>query len=535
MMIERVDSFGPMVTDTPGTSTFDVPKVALGAFGMSQHHFVSCRNRLHRICIGSLYGLIGAALLDASPLSVAQESGVLRLGPPQSEGGAPIAGDLSASPWSSRLPAPHTSRVHWGALRPIDPSGPTTPPATGLDSDPRRGIPTRSVSNTSHLPTEFPSEGPTAVTIANPWVGTEQAFSPEKADLFPSTPFAQSSPEEAARRKRELLAQQVSQNLLQPSGPAANENDSEPLPQALERPAGWGALEVELRSGLEKCDQLLRRGAVHSARDEVVLGLRKLMRTMDLIRGAYVSEPALDKALNALREELDFLRVGNGVSVASIVATHSTEALKNRPLDTVSPSIASQHYRSHARKELLIAADEHPWAADLLYALGKTFEKEAEQNTTIATSLRSQAVICYQAAVQLKPNHTEASNQLGHTLLLLDRVDEALISLNNAVQINPSSASWSNLAEAYKRSGAHQQAVIAAAKANEWQKAAKPTFSRSNPEVIEISPEEFARFSPAQNSFVASAPASMAAPNQAAPQRATTPVKTASRFSNLFR
>lgn len=463
----------------------------------------------------------------------------MHLGPSSSERSAPIAGDLSASPWPSRLPASSTATVRWGALRPIDSSeaalSANTDPATNLDFDAKRSIPTRSVSSLSPVPNSFASETHGAVTIANPWVRSGEAMQADNPPPFPPTTFVQPSPEEIALKKREQLAQQVSQNLLQSSVSATGASFSAPPPLPLERPAGWGALEGELRSALEQCDQLLRRGAVHSARDEVILGLRKLTRTMDSIRGAYVSEPALDKALNALREELDFLRVGNGVTVDSIVATHSTEALKSRPLDMVSPTIASQHYRSYARYQLLVGADEHPWAADLLYALGKTFEKESEGNAIAATSLRSQAVICYQAAIQLKSNHAEASNQLGHTLLLLDRVDEALAVLNNAVQINPSSASWSNLAEAYKRSGAHQQAVIAATKANEWQRASRPAYSRSNPEVVEISPEEFARYSPAQNSYIASTPSSTVTPQPATPQRAAPPVQSAGRFSNLFR
>lgn len=507
---------------------------------MSQHQFVSRRNRLFWLSNSCLQGLIGAALLCEGPFSIGQDPASTQLAPPRTGSGAPIAGDLSASPWSSRLPATNASTVRWGTLRPIDPSDPSTavtaiPGATDVDSYGRRSVPTRSVSSSNPLPIEFPSQTQGAVTIANPWVRSEPGAHAENAMMSPPINFVQPSPEEVALKKREQLAQQVSQSLLQSSVPATNASFSAPLPQPLERPAGWGALEGELRSALEQCDQFLRRGAIHSARDEVVLGLRKLMRTMDSIRGAYVSEPALDKALNALREELDFQRVGNGVTVESMVATHSTEALKNRPLDSVSPSIASQHYRSFARYQLLVAADEHPWAADLLYALGKTFEKEAEGNAIAATSLRSQAVVCYQAAIQLKSNHSEASNQLGHTLLLLDRVDEALATLNNAVQINPSAASWSNLAEAYKRSGAHQQAAIAATKANEWQRASKPAFSRSNPEVVEISPEEFARYSPAQNSYATSSNASQPASNQVAPQPTAPPVKTASRFSNLFR
>ncbi|AMV34603.1 Tetratricopeptide repeat protein [Pirellula sp. SH-Sr6A] len=557
MMIERVETVGPMVTDTPGASTFDVSPSALGALGMSKHQLVPQKNRIAKLLVGCLHGLVGTAFLCDMRYSHGQgvnpqgpaTGAALREGPFSLQGvrqlGAPVAGDLSASPWSSRLSSPPLATVRWGSIQPIDQAPSNPPVAMGAVEEPRRIIPTRTVSNSGPMSVELSAEKPTSVTIANPWVVSEPPTDATLSELFPYTnaaPTGAATPvrENAIPSSREQLAQRVSENLLQPDYSRSVRRNSGPPPRALERPAGWSALEGELRSALEQCDQLLRRGAVHSARDEVVLGLRKLMRTMDAIRGAYVSEPALDKALQAMREELDFLSVSHGVTVESIVATHSTDVLKNRSLQGVSPAVASQHYRSFARYQFLLGADEHPWAADLLYALGKTLEKEAEANSAASLSLRSQAVICYQAAIHVQSNHPEASNQLGYSLLLLDRVDEALVALNRAVQLNPSSSSWANLAEAYKRSGALEQSSVAAAKASEWQRAERPGYSRSNPEVIEISPEEFARFSPAQNSYSSTtnptAPSPTAIPPVATQSnRTSTPVQSAGRFSNLFR
>ncbi|XZE43361.1 tetratricopeptide repeat protein [Pirellulaceae bacterium SH467] len=551
MMIERMETVGPMVTDTPGASAFDVSPSALGALGMSKHQSIAQKNRLAKLLVGCLHGLVGTAFLcDArhsqgqGVYSHGQEAGAAFKGEPFSPQsvkplGAPVAGDLSASPWSSRLSTPPVAAVRWGSIQAIDPVPSETPNANAQANEPRRVIPTRPVSNpevtaVDFSGVDFSSGKPPSVTIANPWVVAEPHTDAGPSALFPFTTAEPSGQEKKLPSQREQLAQRVSENLLQPNARSA-QGYSVPPPQALERPAGWSALEGELRAALEQCDQLLRRGAVHSARDEIVLGLRKLMRTMDAIRGAYVSEPALDRALQALKEELDFLSVSHGVTVESIVATHSTEVLKNRPLHGVSPAVASQHYRSFSRHQFLIGADEHPWAADLLYALGKTLEKEAETNTVATLSLRSQAVVCYQAAIQLHSNHPEASNQLGYSLLLLDRVDEALVALNRAVQLNPNSSSWANLAEAYRISGALEQSSLAVAKASEWQRAERPGYSRSNPEVIEISPEEFARFSPAQNSY--SSPSNPVATQPVATQsnRSSPPAQSAGRFSNLFR
>lgn len=63
MMIERVETVGPMVTDTPGASTFDVSPSALGALGMSKHQLVPQKNRIAKLLVGCLHGLVGTAFL----------------------------------------------------------------------------------------------------------------------------------------------------------------------------------------------------------------------------------------------------------------------------------------------------------------------------------------------------------------------------------------------------------------------------------------------------------------------------------------
>ena len=214
--------------------------------------------------------------------------------------------------------------------------------------------------------------------------------------------------------KKFALAQRVSHELL-----SNMPTISARAPEALESLPGWQSVERELKQRLERCDTLLKRGVVLSAREEASQGLLRLYRTMDLHRGSLYSEPAFEKALVAFREEQDFqknIRSSQGISVQAVVDTHATEALKNRPLESTSPEMAAMHYRWYARYQLLTASDGHPWAADLLYAYGKTLEKEAELNPARSITLRSQAVVCYQAATQ---NRSESKamlqNQLGPT------------------------------------------------------------------------------------------------------------------------
>jgi tetratricopeptide (TPR) repeat protein len=328
--------------------------------------------------------------------------------------------------------------------------------------------------------------------------------------------------------KRMLVAQRLSHELLsQHQSPPAR------APQALENPAGWQSIEQELRINLEKCDQLLRRGAVHSARSEVIAGLRRLFRSMDAYRGSFTSEPALDLALTAFREEADFHSPYGVSSVASVVATHTTPALKNCPLEGVSPEVASQHYRVFARDQWIDASAGHRWASDLLYALGKTYEKEAELSSVSSIRLRSQAVICYQSAIRITPTQSEANNQLGYALIHLDRIEEAYDALRSSLESQPNPQAWSNLAEVYRRRGATDSANFAVQQASNLAQLAAPSYTAENPQVTQVDPAIFARYSPAQNVI---APASNAnvANGATLATSATQVVKQPNFFSKMF-
>ena len=304
---------------------------------------------------------------------------------------------------------------------------------------------------------------------------------------------------------RASLAQRVSYELLSsPPYPASR------APESLEVPTGWGAIEQELKGHLERCDALLKRNAIMSARSEATTGLRRLCNAMDAHRRVLHSGPALEKAFIALREDADFQNlVGGGTfdSISSLVGSHSTEALKGRVLDGVSSEIASQHYRTYARYQFVLAADGHRWAAELLYAFGKTLEKEAELEPEKSFRLRSQSVACYQAAIQISPSQSEAASQLGYVLINLDRMDEAQRALMVSLQHRPTASAWNNMAELHRRLGAHVDAEYAIQQATAIAQI-RPNYTAEEPEITEVDAATFAKYSPiAPQMQTASAPA----------------------------
>jgi tetratricopeptide (TPR) repeat protein len=153
------------------------------------------------------------------------------------------------------------------------------------------------------------------------------------------------------------------------------------------------------------------------------------------------------------------------------------------------------HYRWFARYQLVSASDGHPWAADLLYAYGKTLEKDAELNPARSYMFRSQAVVCYQAAMQIAPTQSEVANQLGFSLIHLDRMEDAYTALATSIQLKPSANAWNNLAEVFRRRGSSADAEYAVQQATALS-ASVPKYTPDNPEITEVDPAVFAKYSP---------------------------------------
>ena len=103
----------------------------------------------------------------------------------------------------------------------------------------------------------------------------------------------------------------------------------------------------------------------------------------------------------------------------------------------------------------------HPWAADLLYALGKTYERELEFAPKLQEVLRQQSLASYQAALRIAPSRGYIANQLGYNLLHLGSLEEAAKALQKAIDAGPTPYSWRNLAELYRRRGLVREAQLA--------------------------------------------------------------------------
>ncbi len=288
------------------------------------------------------------------------------------------------------------------------------------------------------------------------------------------------------------LADRISREVLEPAlGGTVSDV------QSLEPPPGWNSIQVELTRLAESSEKLLRRKAFESAREDAIRGLRLLARTIDLHLQRWECEPALHQALVAIEESKAFETNAGAASgsLDRIVSHHSTPVLQGHDLLTLSPAIAAQHYRAYARDAFLVASNNHPWSADMLCVLGKTYECEAEQDMQRRLMHLQHATLCYQVAFEIAPARPTIACQLGTSLLALDRADEAALALQSSLGTVPTPQAWNAMAEVHRRLGQVDQARSASEQARLLSER-DPTFTAEKPAVTEVTPEEFARFSP---------------------------------------
>ena len=266
----------------------------------------------------------------------------------------------------------------------------------------------------------------------------------------------------------------------------------------IESPQGWQAIGARLSDHVRKCESLLSRGAFCSAREEAETASMLLFRHIDLHDNLFRCEPAVQSANQALREAEDFLvalrSTADGESIRRLVDAHETPVLKNKSLTGMSPLTAGQHYRQFAESQLIEAAQGHPWASELLYTVGRTYQEEADADSKRVDVLRMKAMAYYRASRATLPSNAITCNQLGYLLLKMDRNAEAREALVAAVTLKQDEAFLSNLAEASRRLGDNQTVAWATQSVAAIRSRTPPPSHV--PSYVEVSQEDFIAISP---------------------------------------
>lgn len=273
--------------------------------------------------------------------------------------------------------------------------------------------------------------------------------------------------------------------------------------QPLSAPPGWQSVRDRLQAHLNRCEQLLRRNAFYSGREEAEQAMIYLTQILDGIRNEYSSTPAWSRAQQALREAEDFKNMQHLTSdsqlMKRLIESHQTPVLKSAIPSQLAPLIAGQHYREYALQQMMIAAKGHSWASEVFYALGRAHQAEADDEANAerlreAELARWQSVVYYKAAVQARPSNALAANQLGFILLGMDQPQEAYRYLDLSLQTETSPAALSNMVEACKRLGNSARLRDAAEQLQNFEGRASQVPTKNH--IMVVDPQDFKQWSP---------------------------------------
>jgi hypothetical protein len=209
---------------------------------------------------------------------------------------------------------------------------------------------------------------------------------------------------------------------------------------------------------------LAQRGAIYSARAELMRSLHLLAAGIDGEEGGTRHQQMLAYGLRALEESDDFVTQDplaiDQLDVARVVAGHQTIVLKDEPND-VSPQVALGRYLTYSQKQIAGAVGNLPPGSAALYGLGKIYSLPATAHGPSDVTGGAKAVVYFQASLQVEPRNYFAANELGVLLVQFGRLPEARAAFRHSLSIVSQPVIWQNLAAVHERLGEKELAANA--------------------------------------------------------------------------
>ena len=270
-----------------------------------------------------------------------------------------------------------------------------------------------------------------------------------------------------------------------------------------------------------KAVKLAQRGALYSARAELLDALRLLAQSHDAHSGTTQRTGALAAALTAMDESDDFTptKAGAAVNSGDMIRAHQTPVLKRIDAARLAPLTCSQHYFAYAQQQLAEATDGQAAAANTLSLLGMVHGHLAGESTGGRSSHTARAIVFHQATLALDPKHYRSANELGVLWARCGEWAAARAVLLTSLQSQPTPSAWHNLAAVHERLGENGLAQLAR---NEAKMLSSKTPAEAGlPSVEWVDPVTFAAKTPAdatlagEKSIRVSAASHSATPNAA--------------------
>jgi len=197
---------------------------------------------------------------------------------------------------------------------------------------------------------------------------------------------------------------------------------------------------------------------------------------------------SLRMARTAIREARDFSGLSSevdGITLERIIRSHDTNLLHHHRVANLIPSAASDRYLDQARIQLSPLATEFSDAAaamDLLAAI--------QLGRNEPTLLPGPVALCLRrAALQGQPRNASLATRLGMQLADTGLNDEAFLVLQHAFELNPSEELFQAITSMARRTGKPTPLLDAVSSTT------SNLAGKQHPEVIQLSPSEFAAIS----------------------------------------
>jgi tetratricopeptide (TPR) repeat protein len=284
-----------------------------------------------------------------------------------------------------------------------------------------------------------------------------------------------------------------------------------PLPSRHRTEGDFDVVETQARQLIEQAFRLADRGAIYSARSDLMTALQRLCDAQDTIHGNRRSTKAFQAALIAMEEAGDFVITGEvRKDLQRVIEGHQTQVLKDATLDRITHILAMQQYYSFAQEQLIEAANGSRAASEALCGLGKVARRLPTTDSASPRNALVKALVYQQSAIAIDENNFHAKNELGVLYAQLNRPRDAVQFLHEVALATNWPTAWANLARVHTQLNEHDLA----------ERALTESRLASKANIVSKGPVEFAWVSPEE--FIAEA-------DQAAPRSLATRPQSATR------
>lgn len=235
----------------------------------------------------------------------------------------------------------------------------------------------------------------------------------------------------------------------------------EPGPRAAYAPAGANAPELpaavtrRAEELTQNAFQLAGRGALYSAREELIQALEIIAESLDAAERTDSHRRALAEAFRAMEEASDFSPRGGTLlgqlDIKTTAGGHLTPVLRDPYLDLtrISGVECSRAYYTYAQNRLTFACGTVRPASLALYGLGKIDSNLGESGNDRLGDSATRSIVCQQAALAVDSGNWRAANELAVQLARGSRFEEARGWLQHATQLSNAPELWTNLASVH--------------------------------------------------------------------------------------